>query len=275
MTVENTTVDKAAVPAVVNTAVNTAVPAVDPAKETPVVKAENPEANTVALTLEAEIKKPTGTEPTRVDVPEQTKAEWTPTGNTLVDTIAQGYIAKGGTPEQMAELIHEVGQTGKLLDSHKRALADTFGDLAPALIPSLENAAKANLDWIANERKAVFDVVGGEAKFQEMRSWAHENLDQETQDYISDGLEKGGKTAQAAIAQLKTFMKEKGATVTDKTHTATGEQVASTDAPLGLAQYVSEKAALVKAGNTDGIAALEARARVAMNAAHKKGLKWR
>jgi hypothetical protein len=243
--------------------------------ENAVLKAENPEANTAALTLEAEIKKPTGTEPARVDVPPQTKTEWTPTGNTLVDTIAQGYIAKGGTPEQMAELIHEVGQTGKLLDSHKRALADTFGDLAPALIPSLENAAQANIAWVANERKAVFDVVGGETAFNDMRSWAHENLDQETQDYISAGLEKGGKTAQAAIAQLKTFMKEKGATVTDTTHKANGEQATNTDAPLGLAQYVTEKATLVKAGNTEGIAALEARARVAMNAAHKKGLKWR
>lgn len=218
--------------------------------------------------------------PTEPAIPAETPAEavvpetWTPSGDSLVDTIAKGYLEKGGSVAQFQALLDDVGNTGALTEAAKVELKRTFGDMAEALIPSIEAKAKANLEYVTRERKAVFDAVGGESKFAEMQDWAKTNLDDATRGFISNALNQGGKAAQMAVKTLTQLMIEGGATMEGTTHKADGAAATNDDA-LTLQTYLNEKATLTRAGNKAGVEALEARARVAIKSAAARGVKWR
>lgn len=215
-----------------------------------------------------------------VVVPEITPAaevvpeNWTPSGDTFIDSLAKGYLAKGNTTAQFQAILDDVGTAGTLTESAKLELHKTFGDMADALIPTIEEKAKANLAWVATERTAVYKTAGGEAEFHKMQAWAKDNLDAATRGYLSAGLELGGESAQLALGQLKQQMIAKGATVTGTTHKVDG-QAETAGSYIGLAQYVTENAALQRSGDVVAIAALKAKATASMNQANAKGVVWR
>lgn len=200
--------------------------------------------------------------------------KWEASGNQLVDTIANGYLAKGGSVESFQALLDDVATTGTLTSVAKVELKKAFGDMAEALIPSIEKEAKANLEWVTQERAAVFATAGGEAAFTQMQEWAGANLDDKTRGFLSASLELGGVSAQMAVNQLKQLMVEKGATVTGTTHKVEGAP-ASTNSSISLAEFITENAKLQRVGDKAGIEALRARANASMAAANAKGLEWR
>lgn len=107
-----------------------------------------------------------------------------------------------------------------------------------------------------------------------MQEWAKANLDPSVRAFLSEGLNKGGETAQLAIAQLREIMTKKGATVTGALEKS-GNPPAEGGEPLSLSTYIVERAKLEKVGDHEGVKALQARARVAQAAAAKAGRAWR
>jgi hypothetical protein len=199
---------------------------------------------------------------------------WEASGDVFVDTIAKGYLAKGGSAEQFTALLEDVGNTGTLSAAAKVALKQTFGDMADALIPTIEDKAKANLAWVTTERKAVYDVVGGQAVFEQMQEWSKANLDASTREFLNTSLGFGGKQAQMAVAQLKELMVEKGATVKGMTFKVDGTPV-DTGNYIGLAEYITQNKILQKSGDVSAQAALKARANASMKAAEARGERYR
>lgn len=234
----------------------------EPAKPAAPVTPQEPVAPAAPVTPEAPAKEPASAE------------EWKPSGDTLVDTLAAGYIKAGGSVEQFQALLEDVGNTGSLTEGAKVELKKAFGDMAEALIPSIEAKARANLEYVTRERKAVYDAAGGESKFAEMQAWAKENLDEGTRGFLSQALNQGGKAAQLAVSQLKQLMIEGGATVDDGSHKPDG--AAGGNAPaLTFSEYMSQVTKLEKQGDKAGAEALRARARVIMKAHEAKGTRWR
>jgi hypothetical protein len=200
--------------------------------------------------------------------------EWTASGDVFVDTLAKGFLAKGGSAEQFTALLEDAGNTGTLSAAAKVALKETFGDMADALIPTIEDKAKANLAWVTTERKAVYDAVGGQAVFEQMRTWSEANLDAPTREFLNTSLGFGGKQAQMAVAQLKELMVEKGATVKGMTHKVDGDSV-ETGNYIGLAEYITKNKELQRTGDVAAQTALKARANASMKAAEARGERYR
>lgn len=199
---------------------------------------------------------------------------WAASGDAFVDTLANGYLAKGGNVAAFEAILEDVGNSGTLTESARVELRKTFGDLADAFIPTIEEKAKAHLTWVTAERKAVFDAAGGEASFKTMQAWSTANLDEATRNFLTSSLQQGGASAQLAIGQLRNLMIQKGATVTDAVHKVEGAP-ADTGGAIGLADFIAQKAVLTRKGDTAGVAALEAKARSSMAAAKAKGQRWR
>ena len=199
---------------------------------------------------------------------------WTPSGDELVDGLATAYLEKGGDVATFNAILQDVGDTGKLTEQARKILNDTFGAAAQAMIPAIEQKAQAHLTWVTAERTAIYTAAGGEAEFARMQEWSEKNLDAGVRAFISAGLNKGGDTAQLAISQLRELMIKKGATVTGNIEKS-GHQVNAGGEPLGLAQYIQERAKLEKVGDRAGVEALQARARAAQAAATKAGRAWR
>lgn len=200
--------------------------------------------------------------------------KWEATGDSLVDTIASGYLAKGGSVAAFSALLEDVGNSGAMTEASKVELRKTFGDMAEALIPSIEAKAKANLEWVSKERAAIYGAAGNEAEFGKMQAWAKANLDDATRAFLTSSLNLGGQSAIAAITQLKTLMIQKGATVTGVTHRVEGAAPDPGEV-LTRGAYIEQRAKLERAGDHEGVAALQARARVALEAANKRGVQWR
>lgn len=201
-------------------------------------------------------------------------AQWEPSGDSLVDTVAKGYIEKGGSIEAFQALLDDVGAAGTMTEAAKVELRKTFGDMAEALIPSLEAKAKANLEWVTAEKNAVYTAAGGEAAFKTMQEWSAANLDEATRAFLSTSLNMGGQSAKLAVAQLRQLMIDSGATVAEGTHQVEGAP-AGTDTYIGRQEYLAKKNELHRKGDAMGIAALEARGRASLASATKAGRAWR
>lgn len=208
------------------------------------------------------------------EAPKEPTEKWEPSGDTFVDTLANGYLESGGSVAQFQALLNDVALSGKLTEGAKVELKKAFGGMAEALIPSIEQKAQAALEWINTERKAVFDAVGGEAKFTEMQKWASENLDATTRGFLSSALELGGTSAQLAVQQLKELMIKGGATVTGETFKANATSQGEAE-KFGLSDYLAQRVALERKGDKAGVEALQAKARQAIAQAAKSGQKWR
>lgn len=202
------------------------------------------------------------------------KETWTPSGDDLIDGLASAYLEKGGDVATFNAILQDVGDSGKLTEHARNVLNDTFGAAAAAMIPAIEQKAQAHLQWVTAERNAIYEACGSEDEFARMQDWAAKNLDANVRAFISAGLNKGGETAQLAVTQLRELMIKKGATVTGTVEKA-GHQANQGGEPLGLAQYIQERAKLEKIGDHEGVKALQARARVAQDAATKAGRQWR
>jgi len=208
---------------------------------------------------------------------EPAKAEsekWEASGDAFVDTLANGYLAKGGSVESFQALLEDVAETGSLTAAAKVELHKAFGDMADALIPTIEQKAKENKEWVTAERNAIYTAAGSEAAFNEMREWAKSNLDDKTRAFLTASLELGGTSAQLAVAQLKEHMIKQGATVTDTTHKVNGAP-AATGGHITLAEYIQENAKAQRAGDSSAVESLKARANAAMAAAKSQGRTWR
>lgn len=200
--------------------------------------------------------------------------QWEPSGDSMVDTLAKGYIEKGGSVAAFQALLDDVASVGTLTEAAKVELRKTFGDMAEALIPSLEAKAKANLEWVTKERAAVYAEAGSEAAFTKMQEWAAANLDAATRAFLSTSLNLGGPSAKLAVQQLRELMIKAGATVQEGTHKVEGAAV-GVDTYISRTDYLKEKDKLHRAGDAMGIAALEARGRASIAAAEKAGKRWR
>lgn len=213
------------------------------------------------------------TEAAKAEESKEPEAKWEGTGDSFVDTLANGYISAGGSPEQFQALLDDVASTGALTEAAKVEIRSKFGAMAEALIPSIEQKAKAAKEWADTERKAIYDEAGSEAKFGEMQEWAKENLPDDVRAFLSQALNKGGKPAKLAVQQLKQLMIEGGATVTgeDLKPNATTTTGAET---LTRQDYLNQRIALERKGDYQGIEQLQARARVALEAANKRGVRW-
>jgi trimeric autotransporter adhesin len=200
--------------------------------------------------------------------------QWTPSGDELIDGLATAYLGKGGDVDTFNAILQDVGDTGKLTEQAKKILNDTFGTAAAAMIPAIEQKAQAHLAWATTEREAVYAAAGGLDSFNAMQEWAKANLDTSVRAFLSEGLNKGGETAQLAIAQLREIMTKKGATVTGAIEKS-GQQPNVGGEQLTLSTYITERAKLEKVGDHEAVKALQARARVAQAAAAKAGRAWR
>lgn len=198
---------------------------------------------------------------------------WEPTGDTFVDTLAKGYIESGGQVERFQALLDDVATNGALTEAAKVELRKAYGPLAEALIPTIEQRAAEAKAFVEREQKAVYDAVGGKAKFTEMQAWAKENLSEDVRGFLNVALNKGGQPAQLAIQQLKELMIKGGATVTGETFKP-GAGAQGKAETLTRQAYLSERIKLERTGDKAGIEQLQARARVALEAATKKGVRW-
>jgi hypothetical protein len=225
------------------------------------------DAASVAIKLAAD-------EAARLAAASTTTEVWPESGDAFVDSMAKGFLAKGGTSAAFEALLADVGKTGTLTAAAKVALTETFGDLATGLIPTIEAKAKENLAWVTTETNAVYAEAGDKAQFEAMQAWSKANLDDATRDFLTSSLQLGGASAKMAVQQLRTYMEAAGATVKGPTATVDGAAVV-TGAAYSLVQYMTEHQAAQRSGDAGQIATVQAKGRAALKAAESRGAKWR
>lgn len=199
---------------------------------------------------------------------------WTPSGDAVIDSAATAFLKGGGTLAQTQAFLQEATETGTFSDSTKATLRKALGDNAELVISAVEAKAQAHHAWVQAERKAVYDVFGGEAKFKEAQAWLKDNAEQSVRDYISQGLNQGGAAAQFASQQIIELMRSKGATMEGTAHRPSESTTTGTK-HLGLQEYINKERELSRIGDTKGLEELRARGVAAKKAAEKAGHNWR
>lgn len=183
----------------------------------------------------------------------------------------------GLDPAEVNRIVTKDGMTPAIL----KALADKHGEGVANLIASQVNSivegnkakAKENdqtvYDMVAEQFKDVTEQTG-EQTWNELSTWAKENIEEKDRAEINKLLNQGGMAAKLAVQELVTAFKG-SSNFTQDAELITGDGVSDAGAgkPLSKSEYDSELRKLLNAGHIYGesqeIATLDRRRMKAIN----------
>lgn len=175
------------------------------------VQIEDIGAGNQAPTPDSELRDAVAQQEAQEQAPEQQaeaqaeRPEWLPEKFQSAEDLAKAYgeleskLSDDGQPDALSEFATEYEEKGQLGDASYDKL-EKMGitrEMVDLYISGLQSAQD-------RESKAVYDIVGGQEKFEKMAAWAGTNLGEGEVNTLNEMLVQGGESAKMATQLIKT-----------------------------------------------------------------------
>lgn len=208
--------------------------AAKPATEVPALSLTEPDAEVLEAT------------------PPGTVVEYSKTGNAALD-MSLAFLGKHGYgPDHPAMQAAKTGDFAMLkADLATKGIAGSAEHIALGEQAYGVELAKNNAKAEAG-RKAIYDTVGGEAKWGEISAWAKANAEPAEAKEVNAALAKGGLVAKATAKYLAELHAKASGTVVEPANVVGGNAASSAGAAAGINGPLSPRAYVAAVNDLKG-----------------------
>lgn len=128
---------------------------------------------------------------------------WGDTGNDVANSVLETLQNSGVTPDEAKALLWDAVEAGDPTKVDRDALVEKVGKAKATLIMAgVKNVTDTNNKQIAEVTAIAHDAAGSKADWDKATKWANAKMDPNDLDELRAMIDKGGKSAKFATAEL-------------------------------------------------------------------------